>query len=394
MDPFNPATFAEGVQPLDVLDFVDSPAIRTHWEKIGWNPSPIEASFIIWYSRNRTIAEKHAAWRNLIETTPDVIFPEYMDHLKGKSLHAFLGAYVRIQEQLLDDLRSPEPGEACCWIVQKPRIDHTKVSIRPNAYILPSFDGAICKLRDCIDDKDWRLGEDRFILRKQRFGEEPDERDYDSDVTVLVSPNLEPITFVYSDSPLLTRKGKDVLEPGFEGMWFNLPLPFKRGDILVHRSRLYGNESRIVFDHDATLNNALDLYADTLRLLRKSDDYTKAWIHELDYTDMSVVGHKVDAESGVIQFCHGYSDLLSLEPCDGELEGFERKLEPLSRFFRGEIDLKRCLQECEALHAQVREELEAKRRKAQLKEVRRMYETQSDELCYAMLPAELLNLLG
>ena len=35
MDPFNPATFAEGVQPLDVLDFVDSPAIRAHWEKIG-----------------------------------------------------------------------------------------------------------------------------------------------------------------------------------------------------------------------------------------------------------------------------------------------------------------------------------------------------------------------
>lgn len=385
MDPFNPATFAEEGQPLDVLDFVDSPAIRTHWEKIGWNPSPIEASFIIWYSRNRTIAEKHAAWRNLIETTPDVIFPRHMSHLKGKNLHAFLETYMRTHEQLLNDLRSSEPGEACCWIVQE------RYSCYSYAY--PSFERAIRWLRDLIDKGAWGPECNGFVLTKRKyFADNPDER---VDMSVLVSPDLEPI--LTAKSPLLTQEERDVHVPGFVGMWFNFPLPFKRGDILVHHPGIYGKESRFVFDHDATLNKALDLYADTLQILknlRESDDYTKAWIRELHYSDMSVVGHKVDAESGVIQFCYDYSNLLSLEPYDGELEGFERKLEPLSRFFRGEIDLKRCLQECEELHAQVREELEAKRRKVQLEEVRRMYETQSDELCYAMLPAELLNLLG
>ena len=93
-------------------------------------------------------------------------------------------------------------------------------------------------------------------------------------------------------------------------------------------------------------------------------------------------------------FRSDFHDLLSLEPFDGELDGFERKLEPLSRFSRGEIDLRRCLQECGTLDAQAREELEAERRKIQLEEVRCMYGTWSPELRDAVLPPELLDLLG
>lgn len=379
MNTFNPAASAESGQPLDVLDFVDSPAVRAHWEKIGWNPSPIEASFIIWNSHKRTIAEKHAAWRSLIETTPDAIFPKHMLYLAGGSLHAFLEAYMRIEEQLLDDLRSSEPGEACCWIVQK-----RKVRYRYDAYVRPSFERAIRKLRDCIDEEDWGLKDDRFILTKRYFADDSDKEDYDSDVSVLVSPDLEPISFVDDRSPHLTQEEKDILCPGFEDMWFNFPLPFKRGDILVHHSRIYGDESHFVLDHDATLDPARDDDARILRLRKERGDYT----------DMLVRGHWVDEVDGVVWFRGGFHDLLSLEPYDGELGGFERKLEPLSRFSRGEIDLKRCLQECEALDAQARKELEVEPRKTQLEHVRCIYGTWSPELHDAVLPPELLDLLG
>lgn len=378
-DSLNPADFTESGQPLDVLDFVDSRTVRAHWEKIGWNPPPIEASFIIWNSHKRTIAEKHAAWHNLIETTPDAIFPKHMLYLAGRSLHTFLEAYMRVQERLLDDLRSSEPGEACCWIVQK-----REVRYRYDAYVCPSFERAIRKLRDCIDEEDWGLDDDRFILTKRYFAGDSDEEDYDSDVSVLVSPDLEPIAFVDDRSPRLTQEEKDILWPGFEDMWFNFPLPFKRGDILVHHPSIYGDESRFVLDHDATLDPARD---DDARILRLREEHG-------DYTDMLVYGHTVDEESGVVWFRSDFHDLLSLEPYDGELSGFERKLRPLSRFSRGKIDLKRCLQECGALDAQAREELEVERRKIQLEEVRCMYGTWSPELRDAMLPPELLDLLG
>ena len=247
----------------------------------------------------------------------------------------------------------------------------------------PSFERAVRKLRDCIDEEDWGLKDDRFILTKRYFADDSDEGDYDSDVSVLVSPNLEPIAFVDDRSPRLTQEEKDVLWPGFEDMWFNFPLPFKRGDILVHHPGIYGDESHFVLDHDATLDPARDDDARTLRLREEHGDYT----------DMLVYGHTVDEESGVVWFRSDFHDLLSLEPYDGDLRDFERKLEPLSRFSRGEIDLRRCLRECEVLDAQAREELEAERRKAQLEEVRCMYGTWSPELRDAVLPPELLDLL-
>ena len=302
-----------------------------------------------------------------------------MSHLKGENLHAFLETYMRAQEQLLNDLRSSEPGEACCWFFQKRRISN-----RYDAYLHPSFERAIRELRDCINDKDWGLDYDRFFITKRRFADDFNEWSCDRDVSVLVSPNLEPIAFAYENTCPLTQEEHHIFWLGFQEMWFNFPLPFKRGDILVRRSGIYCDERRFTLNQDATLDPTRDDDAKILRL-RKGHS---------DHRDMLVRGHTVDEKSGVVRFHNFFQDLLSLEPYDGELRGFERKLEPLSRFSRGEIDLKRCLQECEALHVQVREELEVERRKAQLKEVRRMYETQSDELCYAMLPPELLNLLG
>ena len=297
-----------------------------------------------------------------------------MSHLKGENLHAFLEAYARIQEQLLDDLRPPEPGEACCWTVQKHATKN--IDYRFNSYVCPSFERAIYVLRHYTDEEDWKLEYDGFILTKKYFIDGSGEWDYYSDVSVLVSPDLEPIIFLDTKSPLLAQEERDVLVPGFLGMCFILPLPFKRGDILVHRPGIFGLESRFVFDHDATLNPTRGIHVQK----------------EHCYTNMAVCGYKVREEDGFVFFSDHILDLLSLEPFDGELRGFEWKLEPLSRFSRGEIDFKRCLLECEALHAWTLGELKVEHRKKQLKRIRNMCGTWSDELHDAVLPPELLPL--
>lgn len=375
MDSPEARTSAKSECPLETIDFVDSPDIRAYWEAIGWNPSPLEASFIIWSSRVRTIAEKHIAWRHLIETAPDESFPKRMLHLQAWRLHAFLTSYMHLEKLLLDDLRSASSEEDhCCWIVRKPKVEDDS-----DMYVCLSFEQALRSLRHRIEEEDWCVGADRFIIIKRRFDTEPNGDACGRDVSAMFSPSLEPIALVDIDSPLLADRGYDILVPGFEDMWFNFPLPFRKGDILVHHD-LFGCETRFVLARDATLDPMRKTDACVLELREERSDCS----------DMLVNGYGVDEESGVVWF-HGHMhDILAIERFSGELEGFERKLEPLGRFAREEIDLEQCLRACEALDALERARLKALRKEEQFEEVRVTFGIWSPELHDAVLPPDLL----
>ena len=94
---------------IDTASFLNSKDIADYWYKIGWNSycTPLQSAYIIYKSRNKTLKEKHAAWKELMETTPDCPFAEGFrkermglpDALSG-SLHAFLRAYMALEERL------------------------------------------------------------------------------------------------------------------------------------------------------------------------------------------------------------------------------------------------------------------------------------------------------
>ena len=92
--------------------------------------------------------------------------------------------------------------------------------IRHIVYFRPGNDvgrcDAQCVVSACADNH----------AEAEHFADDSDEEDYDGDVSVLVSSDLEPIAFVDDRSPRLTQEEKDILCPGFEDMWFNFPLPF------------------------------------------------------------------------------------------------------------------------------------------------------------------------
>ena len=42
---------------MDINSYVNSPDIRNHWEKIKYNPTALEAAWLVWQDKNHTLAE-------------------------------------------------------------------------------------------------------------------------------------------------------------------------------------------------------------------------------------------------------------------------------------------------------------------------------------------------
>ena len=53
---------------MNFYPFINSPDIREHLAKIGYEFSSEEAAYLVWQSKETTIAEKHAAWEEIIRT--------------------------------------------------------------------------------------------------------------------------------------------------------------------------------------------------------------------------------------------------------------------------------------------------------------------------------------
>lgn len=86
---------------MNFYKFINSKDIRTHLENIGYEFGPLEAAFIVWQSKTATIEEKHAAWREIINTMPDTDIPYEKWQAPRESLHAFLRDYMALEDRLL-----------------------------------------------------------------------------------------------------------------------------------------------------------------------------------------------------------------------------------------------------------------------------------------------------
>lgn len=94
---------------IDTASFLNSKDIADYWRRIGFICTPLQSAYIVWQNHTKTLQEKHAAWREIVETMPDCIVAEghrktnmgISDALAG-SLHEFLRAFMRLQNKLVE----------------------------------------------------------------------------------------------------------------------------------------------------------------------------------------------------------------------------------------------------------------------------------------------------
>ncbi len=304
---------------MNVLDFVNSKDIRDYLKKIDYRCNPLEASWLIYQSRNNTIEEKMEAWKWLIDNTDDCEVPDRINCTYRKSLHDTLREYMDMIEIRI--ARFYEEGKNVAYSYR---------------YIFPG-----CKI--------WTEGENLFSSPEicwDCIEDELDEDEFSSLSKVIITKNVIDMGSASVSIHFNSRKKimgvqdisiddeeSDLSCFFFAGMWFNFPVPFKKGDVVVKfdEQKYSGqgfNEGPFVLD------NIIPWYIESLDSKGK-DNYISGI--KGDVTDMNAWGYFQD-ENGRIynKVIFNYMDL---ELYKGPYNGNRRLLKALSNYIKGKINI-------------------------------------------------------
>ena len=317
---------------MEMTDFLNSGDIAEHWRRIGFFCTPLQSAYLVWHNRTKTLAEKHAAWREIIQSMPDCPVAEghrktnmgLSDALAG-SLHEFLRAFISLRENLIK--RFYQKGDHAVYryrVLYEGDEDWSR-----NSWLYDSAD-------DCFDDisVDEKLVPSILYvqLTKQWIGS-------DRAITLFARADQ---TILQLDADGLSEAEADLLR-AFEWMWFDFPTPFQRGDIVVSPYSPFGYT--LCGNEPFVLTNLCSWGSEQLRQNGYPDeDKRYAWADRLlcrhrecgDETDMTAHGYFQNEDGSVYYECmHHYLDL---EYDREKPQGMRRVLTAFSSFERGEID--------------------------------------------------------
>ena len=56
---------------MDFLKFINSNAVRNHLQELEYQPTAMEAAWLVYQCETLSQEEKYAAWQEIIDTMPD-----------------------------------------------------------------------------------------------------------------------------------------------------------------------------------------------------------------------------------------------------------------------------------------------------------------------------------
>ena len=316
---------------IDTASFLNSKDIADYWRRIGFICTPLQSAYIVWQNHTKTLQEKHAAWREIVETMPDCIVAE--GHRKtnmgisdalAESLYAFLQAFMQLQNQLIE--RFYRKGDHAVYSYRVLYVGDKDWS--EDRWL---YDTAEECFEDVYADEDLIPSIVCIQLTKQWIGE-------NRALTLSVKVDK---TVIDIEAQELDEEEHDLLQ-AFDWMWFDFPTPFKRGDIVVSKYSPFGYN--LCGDEPFVLTNLCGWGSEQLRQNRYSDhDKRYVWADRqllrhrksADGTDMTAQGYFQWEDGRVYYECmHHYLDL---EYYREEPKGIRRILKAFSSFEKKEI---------------------------------------------------------
>lgn len=308
---------------MNAIDFINSKDIREYLEKIEYKFTPLQSTYIIDCSK-KPLTEKHEAFRELIANTDDCEIKERRNFESFKSLHKFLEAYIEHQECLTKALYEEEPGSVYCYAYVDRRGYFRDYDVY-NCY------------NACFDDaKHLLMSENekaeeitKFYIHKKvfksQFAEAADviEAEYNSGFELVnIKLNFDADKEKYK----CPWKNYNL----FEYLWVNIPVPFKKGDIIINRyDRVSENEPMVytglITDYKRTESD------------EKHESRIRRYEDEGDETDMCYYAISVNDTLNVWDDHH--TSYLNIEYYNEELTGRYRMLKPISSYMKEEISM-------------------------------------------------------
>lgn len=314
---------------MDIYKYIPSKDIREHLQKIGYEFSGLEAAYVIWNNKNITLNEKDAAFAKLIDEYPDEEIKGRINTVPRKSLHAFLDTYMGIPDFEFGTFYDNEAKDA---------VYRYRFYCKGDGGWCENYDRVFQTYEDMEQalKKDLDLPIEKVQVKKSYFDKQR------SDMVITQNKNGEIAGLDYSRMSELN----DV----FEGYWIDIPLPFKRGDILIQKCSLYdySTEDNEPFVLESCYNWRVEDYKKNgIKLSPTQAKNVNRRYYRLkqngDITDTLPCGYALS--NGFVRGANKLYrdvidgiDVLSLEYYRGELTGANRLLSLLSKRMKNEID--------------------------------------------------------
>lgn len=309
---------------MDPIAFIDSKDIREHLYKIEYECGPVEASYFIWQSRKKTLEEKHTAWNWLIENTTDVPVPQ-RNWVKGwNSLHKMLKDYVSIENGLSDRLN--EVSSDYVYQARSEKVFGKTGLARSFQACYEQSLKLIEDFKDMLSDKEFEL--ERFFIDKIHITDSGTDPQPEVTAQFNLQGKLMEIDGRIDKADNTLHKKPDnidteVWDLSFDGMWFDIPTPFKKGDIVqdLITGTIFVLEGLVPWFYK---ERGLDTY------------------HNGDGSDMRAYGSCVECIFELIEGNYGsYDDAnyLQIEYYRGKIEGKNELLAAYSAYLKKQINL-------------------------------------------------------
>lgn len=294
---------------MDIVQFVNSRDIRRHLIEIGYQFNTVEAAWLIYQCRNKTLEEKFLAWEEIIVSMPDCKIDERSNCMEIESLHDFLREYIELQRKLVDEFQK-EDG-ACIY----------RFSIKWGEDRILHEDGCIySSYEKCLKAAQEECEGDTDEVDEMRIEKVWIDTDRKS-ICVYMNEDCEILGIMANDH--LKGHEADVCDQSFEGLWFDLPTPFKKGDIVVDPKYPEIGLCRGPF------------VLTSINLDKDAKAYQSRLLHG-DISDMNARGYFL-GDSGMPYFEVMWT-YMDCEYYRGEFTGKKRILKALSSYIKKEID--------------------------------------------------------
>lgn len=312
---------------MNVYEFINSKSISKYLAEINYKFNAIEAAYLVWQCKNASLSEKFAAWREIIETMPDMSVKarRWGWICDEPSVHVFLYKYMQFVQEDLNEFYKTEEAVYTFSVLYR---GDTEWSNDGRIFSSPTL---------CERELKKELEEEEYVLYEIK--KTAPNRDKYSKCTFLKNGEVYE---VYVRDPDDSNNEKAEYAVRFEGLWFAFPTPFKRGDI-VYQPSIYEREPDPLVLIDMCTWGEKELrengYTDEKEIARR-DRLIKMHEKDGDNTDMGAGGYYID-EHGRMYRDHTYfGTYLDMEYYDGELlKGQKRFLTVLSQYEKGKIDI-------------------------------------------------------
>lgn len=212
---------------MDIYSFINSKDIREYLKQIQYQFSSLETAWLIYACRALSFKQKKAQWEQMMISMPDCEVPCVDNCVEWNSLHSCLKRYIHIIDQELAEFYKEKPqGEYVYMYSYLYQGDEEWTECET---IYSSLKECLEAYHRDVQDMDETYYPDgtgviRYRLRRQLLMNGNDV------MKVECFNNGDLVDVLRNDQR--DEEDERIINKLFEGLWFDFPTPFKKGDVV------------------------------------------------------------------------------------------------------------------------------------------------------------------